>query len=95
MERDHGMAMPGDVDFSGGEAVRGATGTELKDRTGPTWRGFALSILAAIILSVATTLLLGGSWSAYTLNPAAAVSSGGCGDGANCCPPPQEQEAAK
>jgi hypothetical protein len=31
-----------------------------ESRRGPTWRGWALSILVAIILSVTATLLLGG-----------------------------------
>jgi len=95
MEKEQGMTIPGEMYLPGEEAVRGPKGTELKDRTGPTWRGFALSILAAIVLSVMATLLLGGSWSSYTLHPAAAFSSGGCGAGANCCLPQQEQEAAK
>lgn len=88
MEQEQGMTIPGEGYLPGEEAIRGAKGVELQDRTGPTWRGFALSILAAIVLSVMATLLLGGSWSSYTLRPAAAGSSGGCVSGGNCCPPP-------
>jgi hypothetical protein len=62
-----------------------------KERTAPTWRGFVLSILAAVVLSVMATLLLGGSWSSFSLRPAAAGSPGGCGSGGNCCPLPEEE----
>jgi hypothetical protein len=87
------MAIPGGAELPGEESARGTDGKALKDRSGPTWRGFALSILAAIVLSVMATLLLGGSWSSNTLHPAAAGSSGGCGSGAggNCCPLPSEE----
>ncbi len=94
MEAEQDMAIPGGANLPGEEEAPETDAKALKDRTGPTWRGFALSILAAIILSVMATLLLGGSWSSYTLRPAAAGSSGGCGAGGNCCPPPQ-QEAGK
>jgi len=59
-------------------------------RRGPGWRGWVLSILVAIALSVTATLLLGGSGS---FRPDRAVASGatgtGCGSGAGsgCCPP--------
>jgi hypothetical protein len=89
------MTIPGEAYLPGEDASGGTDGKALKDRTGPTWRGFVLAILAAILLSVTTTLLLGGSWSSYSLGPAAAGSSGGCGPGAPCCPPQQGQEAAK
>jgi hypothetical protein len=55
---------------------------------GPGWRGWVLSILVAIILSVTATLLLGGSGS---FRPDRAVASGGTGSGwgagSSCCPP--------
>jgi len=58
-------------------------------RRGPGWKGWVLSILVAIILSVTATLLLGGS-SAFRSDRAAA-GAGGCGPGAGsgsgCCPP--------
>ncbi len=52
-------------------------------RSGPTWRAWLISIVAAIVLSVGAMLLLGGS---FRLR-AAGVSPGGCGPAANCCPP--------
>lgn len=65
-------------------------------RRGPTWRGWVLSILVAVILSVAATLLLGGS-SAFRPDRAVAGggTGGGCGSGSgsgtgtgsSCCPP--------
>ncbi|MGE5284619.1 MAG: hypothetical protein ACM3OG_06605 [Actinomycetota bacterium] len=60
-------------------------------RRGPTWRGWVLSILVAILLSVTATLLLGGS-SAFRTDRAAAgeggcVSVSGAGAGRGCCPP--------
>ena len=56
-------------------------------RHGPTWRGWVLSILAAILLSVTATLLLGGS-SAFRSDDAAAGAGGrGSGAGRSCCPP--------
>jgi len=55
---------------------------------GPTWRGWVLSILVAVILSVTATLLLGGSGSFRSDRAAAAGSGGGgSGTGSNCCPP--------
>jgi hypothetical protein len=57
-------------------------------RRGPSWRGWVLSILVAITLSVTATLLLGGSVS-FQPEKAAGAGSGGCGSGAgsSCCPP--------
>jgi len=58
---------------------------ELKDisgRPGPTWRAWVISIIAAIVLSVTATLLLGGSFR-FT----GGAASGGCGQGSDCCPP--------
>jgi hypothetical protein len=55
------------------------------DRRGPSWRGWALSILVAIILSVTATLLLGGSGSFRPDRAVAGGASGsGCGSGAGC-----------
>jgi hypothetical protein len=53
---------------------------------GPTWRGWVLSILVAVILSVTATLLLGGS-GAFRTDPAVAAGAGGYGAGRSCCPP--------
>jgi hypothetical protein len=57
-------------------------------RRGPTWRGWVLSILVAILLSVTATLLLGGS-GAFRSDRAVASGStgGGSGAGGSCCPP--------
>jgi hypothetical protein len=55
-------------------------------RRGPTWRGWMLSILVAVILSVTATLLLGGSAALRSDRPVAA-EAGGYGAGRSCCPP--------
>jgi len=57
-------------------------------RRGPTWRGWVLSILAAILLSVTATLLLGG-YEAVRSDRAVTAGSGGSGSGtgSGCCPP--------
>ena len=57
---------------------------------GPTWRGWVFSILVAVVLSVAATLLLGGSVSFSPEKVAATGASGsgsGSGAGRSCCPP--------
>ncbi|HZW35964.1 MAG TPA: hypothetical protein VFF01_03420 [Candidatus Deferrimicrobiaceae bacterium] len=92
MEQEQGTANTGGADLPGKETVQGAKGVEIQERAGPTWRGFAISILVAIVLSVMATLLLGGSWSSFSLRPAAAGSSAGCGEGKSCCPLPPEEE---
>jgi len=59
-------------------------------RRGPGWKGWVLSILAAILLSVTATLLLGGSGSFRPDRAAGSgADAGGCGSGAgrSCCPP--------
>ena len=53
-------------------------------RRGPSWQGWVLSILVAIILSVTATLLLGGSGS---FRPDRAVAAGAAGVGSSYCPP--------
>ena len=55
-------------------------------RSGPTWRGWMLSILAAILLSVTATLLLGGSIAIRSDRPVT-TEAGGYGAGRSCCPP--------
>jgi hypothetical protein len=59
-----------------------------ESRRGPTWRGWVLSILVAILLSVTATLLLGG-YVAFRSDSAigAGMGSGGSGGGHSCCPP--------
>jgi hypothetical protein len=51
-------------------------------RRGPTWRGWVLSILVAILLSVTATLLLGGS-GAFRSESATGTAAGA---GTDCCP---------
>ena len=55
---------------------------------GPGWRGWALSIIVAIALSVMATLLLGGG---VSFRPEGAVPAAGTGSGHTpgdvCCPP--------
>jgi hypothetical protein len=56
-------------------------------RQGPTWRAWVVTLLAAIVLSVTATLLLGGSGS-FLADPAPAAvgapaDAEGCGGG--CC----------
>jgi hypothetical protein len=59
-----------------------------ESQRGPTWRGWVLSILAAIILSVTATLLLAGS-GAFRSDRATGPAAGYGGHGAEsgCCPP--------
>jgi hypothetical protein len=52
----------------------------------PTWHGWILSILVAVILSVTATLLLGGS-GVFRSDRAAAAGSAGSGCGGSCCAP--------
>jgi hypothetical protein len=61
-----------------------------ESRRCPGWKGWVLSILVAIALSVTATLLLGGSGSFRPGGAAALGAAGsGCGSGAGsrCCPP--------
>ena len=46
----------------------------------PTWRGLFIAVIAAIVLSVTATLLLGGSFGSERSG-----SAGGCGAGSGCC----------
>ena len=55
-------------------------------RRGPTWRGWALSILAAILLSVTATLLLGGSGAFRSDRAEAGAGDCGSGAGSSTCP---------
>jgi hypothetical protein len=67
------------VETGGSGARRTAEG-----RRGPGWKGWMLSILVAIILSVTATLLLGGSGS---FRSDRSVAAGSAGTGGSCCPP--------
>ena len=69
------------TETAGAEDSRAAEG-----RRGPTWRGWVLSILVAIILSVTATLLLGGS-GAFRSDRPVTTEAGGYGAGRSCCPP--------
>lgn len=51
-------------------------------RRGPRWKGWVLSIIVAVILSVTATLLLGG-FGAFRPDRAVTAS----GTGSSCCPP--------
>jgi hypothetical protein len=85
--------MEEEMGMQGGTGMRDSADTIANEdppaaegRRGPTWRGWVLSILVAVILSVTATLLLGGSGS-FRSDRAAAAGSGGCGSGAgsSCC----------
>lgn len=51
-------------------------------RSGPSWRGLLIAVIAAVVLSVGATLLLGGGYG-FTRGGAQL----GCGPGSECCPP--------
>ena len=59
---------------------------DAESKRGPGWKGWVLSILVAIILSVTATLLLGGSGSFRPGRAVAGAVAGGCGAGGSCCP---------
>jgi len=86
MEEEQGMQEGTGRQASTETDAHGDPGS-LEGRRGPTWRGWVLSILVAIILSVTATLLLGGS-SAFR-SDGVAGGAGGCGSGtgSGCCPP--------
>ena len=89
MEEEMGMRESTGMQESTETAATGDPHTE-ESRSGPGWKGWVLSILVAIILSVTATLLLGGSGSFRSDRAVAAGASGsGCGSGAGCggCPP--------
>lgn len=56
-------------------------------RTSPSWRGLAIAVIAAIVLSVSATLLLGGSFFQD-----GGASAAGCGPGSACCPPAAQEK---
>jgi hypothetical protein len=72
------------------ETVGAADSRTAESRRGPGWKGWVLSILVAIILSVTATLLLGGAGSFRPDRAAASgATAGGNGSwtGSSCCPP--------
>ena len=78
--KESGAGIEGLPPESAPRGARRAAGMD--GRTGPTWRGWMISILVAVILSVAATVLFGGG--AAWRTPVAA-QAGGCGG--PCCPP--------
>jgi hypothetical protein len=84
MEREWDMETAGEQGLHEDEPLRGGREAGTAGRPGPTWRAWVISILAAVILSVAATLLLGGS---FAFRKAAALPAGVCGAGGACCPP--------
>jgi hypothetical protein len=85
MEDKTGMQESSEIRDSTEKAARGDSHTA-EARRGPTWRGWVLSILAAVILSVTATLLLGGS-GAFRSDHTVAAEANGYGAGRSCCPP--------
>jgi hypothetical protein len=86
MEEGKGMQEPTEMQTSTETAATGDP-QSAENRRGPTWRGWVLSILVAVILSVTATLLLGGS-SAFRSDRVAGAAGGcGTGTGSGCCPP--------
>ncbi len=59
--------------------------------SGPSWRAWVLSIVAAIVLSVAATLIFGGSFRLPGASNAAAGKCGAAGGGP-CCPAQTDAE---
>jgi hypothetical protein len=55
-------------------------------RRGPTWRGWVLSILVAILLSVTATMLLSGSGAFRSDHAVAGAGDCGSGAGSSTCP---------
>jgi hypothetical protein len=84
MEREGVMGAAGGEEFEDGAVGDGPASGDTTARPGPTWRGLVLAVVAAVILSVAATLLLGGS---FSFRKAAALPAGVCGAGGACCPP--------
>ena len=68
------------------EAIATGVPHAAEGRRGPTWRGWVLSILVAILLSVTVALLLGG-FGAFRSDHVAGAGSAGSGAGSSCCPP--------
>ena len=93
MEEEKGLQGPPEHREATGPQATGETDASgarrsEEDRRGPTWRGWVLSILVAVLLSVTATLLLGGSGafrSSSAVEPAA--GNGGSRTGSGCCPP--------
>lgn len=59
------------------------SGKDFGGRPSPSWRGVVIAVIAAIILSVSATILLGGSFLRDN-----GASAAGCGARGACCAPP-------
>jgi len=80
-EDDHGKTLPpAEGNKFDTETIPGEERPEKAEgREFSSWRGWVISMLVAIILSVSATLLLSGSYW-----PKGAASAGGCGPGGKC-----------
>jgi hypothetical protein len=83
MEEEMGRKEPTGMQDST-ETIAAGDPRTAEGQRGPTWRGWVLSILVAVLLSVTATLLLGGSGS---FRPDRAMAGGATGSGRSCCPP--------
>ena len=84
LERNEEVQETGEKNFMSSDAF--PAGLSPDGRTGatsPTWRGLVIAVIAAIVLSLTATFLLGGSFGVYNRGAAAT----GCGAGSPCCPP--------
>ena len=88
---EEGTGLGDSQDFREATGMQASRGSEASEaprteecRRGPGWKGWVLSILMAILLSVTATLLLGGYGS---FRPDRAAASGAAGTGSSCCPP--------
>ncbi|MDD5761228.1 MAG: hypothetical protein PHP88_01795 [bacterium] len=88
IREDTGMREPTGTQETAKTAATGDSQVAAECRRGPGWKGWVLSILVAVILSVTTTLLLCGS-GAFRSVRAVASGAGGVGHGTGdpCCPP--------
>ena len=82
-ERESGNLFAGDL------VGREAGPEDPPGRSSPTWRWLVLAVIAAAILSVAATLLLGRPFA-----PVRATQARGCGPQSACCPPAVDQARA-
>lgn len=89
-ERNDRMAEPGKPEGRDPEEWSGPGPPEGEEeyRSRPTWRGLLIAVIAAVVLSVGATLLLGGS---YGFTRQGAASGCGAGGAGNCCPPSERR----
>jgi len=79
--------------MEGSREIQGSTNTATAvdphtaaGRPGPTWRAWVVTIVLAVVLSVAATLTLGG-FAAFRSGGAPASQAAESGCGGSCCPP--------